>query len=169
MRWYHRSPIADIGHIRRQPWYYCVRTAVFDIDNVSSPNFHPPPELLPLYFTLLQTILLEATMFDTFDCLAAADVLVGSESSFSEATAAVSTNVKVMIWRGEHEQDRVTLNPNVALSSGDVTLAEQKRMDDAIADWWHCSEETRRSTGDDANSVAARQFYQTVDGSAKSR
>lgn len=40
-------------------------------------------------------ILTEPTMFDTFECLTAVDVIVGSESLFSESVSALSTNVKV--------------------------------------------------------------------------
>lgn len=103
-------------------------------------------------------------MFETLDCLAAADVVVGSESSFSEAAAAVSTNVKVMLWENQTEQDRVTLNSEAAALSGAVSVEEQLQMDTAVADWWYCSGEAQDSTGSDADGIAARRFYQTVDG-----
>lgn len=103
-------------------------------------------------------------MFETFDCLATADVVVGSESSFSEAAAAVSTNVKVMIWENQTEQDRITLNSRAAASSGEVSSDEQLEMNAAIADWWHCFGEVQRSTESNA-----RTFYQTVDGGLPSR
>lgn len=88
---------------------------------------------------------------------------MGSESSFSEAAAAVSTNVKVMVWENQTEQDRVTLNSTAAASSGAVSSDEQLEMDTAIADWWYCSREVQRFTGPNSEIVAARQFYQTVD------
>lgn len=111
-----------------------------------------------------QKILLKTSVFETFDCLATADVVVASESSFSEAAAAVSTNVKVMLWENQTEQDRVTLNSRAAASSGDVSSDEQLEMNTAIADWWHCFGEAQRSTESNA-----RQFYQTVDGGMPSR
>lgn len=103
-------------------------------------------------------------MFDTFDCLAAADVLVGSESSFSEAAGALSTNVKVLVWLQQTEQDRVTLNHGMVASSGAVSSEKQSQVDAAISDWWHCSGKSLQSEKSDAENVAARGYYQTVDG-----
>lgn len=103
-------------------------------------------------------------MFDTFDCLAAADVLVGSESSFSEAAAAVSTNVKVMVWPELAEQDRVNLDVETVVSTGAVSVEEQPRVDAAISDWWHCSESGWQSAGYDAQMLAVSGYYQTVGG-----
>lgn len=91
-------------------------------------------------------------------------MVVGSESSFSEAAAAVSTNVKVMIWENQIEQDRVTLDFKAAALSGEVSSDEQAEMNTAIADWWYCSQAVQQSTGSDDKSHAARRFYQTVDG-----
>lgn len=100
-------------------------------------------------------------MFETFDCFAAADVLVGSQSSFSQAAAAVSTNVKVMIRTNQTEQDWVTLNVEAAVVSGAVSSEEQHDVNTAIGDWWYCSGEAQRATKPDAEH--ARRFYQTVD------
>jgi len=106
-------------------------------------------------------------VFDTFDCLAAADVFVGSESSFSEAAAAVSTNVKVMLWENQTEQDRVTLNSEAVTLSGAVTSDEQLQINTAIANWRHCSEEVRQwKESAPENLGAAKGFYQTVDNRA---
>lgn len=102
-------------------------------------------------------------MFETFDCFAAADVLVGSESSFSQAAAAVSTNVKVMIRGNQTEQDWVTLNFEAAAKSGAVSTKEKLEVTTAIADWWYCYGEVQRATGSNAETLAARRFYQTVD------
>ena len=102
-------------------------------------------------------------MFETFDCFAAADILVGSESSYSQAAAAVSTNVKVMIKQNQTEQDWVTMNYKAAALSGAISSDEQLEVVTAIADWWYCSGEVQRSTGSNAESVAPRRFYQTVD------
>lgn len=90
-------------------------------------------------------------------------MVVGSESSFSEAAAAVSTNVKFMAYQNQTQQDRVTLNPEEGASSATVGVDEQLQMDAAIADWWHCSEEARQLTDSDAVSLGAGRFYQTVD------
>ncbi|CAN0223974.1 unnamed protein product [Scytosiphon promiscuus] len=109
-----------------------------------------------------QQNLLRTNVFDTFDCLAAADVIVGSDSSFSEAAAAVSTNVKVMLYANQTEQDRVFLDSEAAASSGTVSLEEQAKMDTAISAWWHCSEYARQSAGSYVG-LAASRFYQTVD------
>ena len=106
---------------------------------------------------------LNLPVFETFDCFAAADILVGSESSYSQAAAAVSTNVKVMIKQNQTEQDWVTMNYKAAALSGAVSSDEQLEVVTAIADWWYCSGEVQRSTGSNAESVAPRRFYQTVD------
>lgn len=89
-------------------------------------------------------------------------MIVGSNSSFSEAAAAVSTNVKVMLLGNQTEQDRVNLNSEAAASFGNVSLDEQAQVDTAISDWWHCSEYVRQSGGSEVD-LAARRFYQTVD------
>ena len=102
-------------------------------------------------------------MFETFDCFAAADILVGSESSYSQAAAAVSTNVKVMIKQNQTEQDWVTMNYKAAALSGAVSSDEQLAVVTAIADWWYCSGQVQPSTGSNAESGAPRRFYQTVD------
>lgn len=102
-------------------------------------------------------------MFDTFDCLAAADVIVGSKSSFSEAAAAVSTNIKLGLWTGQTEQqDRISLNDHAVVSSGEVSLEEQSQIDKTIFDWWHCSKKDWQSAGSDAEALAADGYYQTV-------
>lgn len=92
-------------------------------------------------------------------------MLVGSVSSFGEAAAAVSTNVKVMLEDNQTQQDRVNLDAKAIVSSGAVSSDEQSQVDTAIDDWWHCSEEFRRSTGSGAESLAAASqfWYQTVD------
>lgn len=108
---------------------------------------------------------MNTTAFETFDCLAAADVLVGSRSSFSDTSGAVSTNIKVLTRDHQTEQDRVTLKSDAMESSGAVSVDEQLQMDNAISDWWHCSRETRGLKGSTAKRRAASQFYQTVDGS----
>lgn len=112
---------------------------------------------------LLQNIFLHTTLFDTFECLAAADVVVGSESSMSEAAAAVSTNVKVMLWQGQIEQDRVTLNSSAVVSDGNVSMDAQREMNAAIANWAHCSGEAHQATGD-GGGATTRAFYETVGG-----
>lgn len=108
-------------------------------------------------------MLLHAEVFETFDCMAAADILVGSQSSFSQAAAAISTNVKVMIRKNQTEQDWVMLDYRAAASSGAVTSDEQMEVETAIADWWYCSGEAKQASGSDDKSLAARRFYQTVD------
>jgi len=114
-----------------------------------------------LPFLALQKIFLSTGVFDTFDCLAAADVVIGSESSFSEAAAAVSTNVKIMLWENQAEQDRVVLNARAVTRSGAVTSDEQMQINSVIADWFHCSAEVRQWTESAPENVAGR-FYQTV-------
>lgn len=116
-------------------------------------------------YRLRQRVHLNTTAFETFDCLAAADVVVGSRSSFSDTSGAVSTNIKVLTRDHQTEQDRVTLKSEAMESSGAVSLDEQLQMDTAISDWWHCSQETRGLTRSSAEDLAASQFYQTVDGS----
>ena len=106
---------------------------------------------------------LNLPVFETFDCFAATDILVGSASSYSQAAAAVSTNVKVMIRENQTEQDWITLNYTAAALSGAVSADEPLEVVTAIADWWYCSGEVQRSTGSNPESVAARRFYQTVD------
>lgn len=69
----------------------------------------------------MQKVFLRAYTLESFDCLAMADVVVGSNSSISEAVAAVSTNVKVMLWKGQTEQDRVTLNLTKIVSDETVS------------------------------------------------
>lgn len=81
----------------------------------------------------------------------------------SEAAAAVSTNVKVMLWEGQTEQDRVTLNSTKIVADKTVSSESQLQMNAAIADWWHCSREARQLAGVDAATVSARRFYETVD------
>ena len=102
-------------------------------------------------------------MFDTCDCLAASDVLVGSESRFSQAAAAVSTNVKVLIRENQTEQDWVTLNVQAAALERAVSSEEQNEVTTAIADWWYYSWEAKLATKQDAASSAASRFYETVD------
>lgn len=109
-----------------------------------------------------QRVYLNTTTFETFDCLAAADVVVGSRSSFSDVAGAVSTNVKVLTRFHQIEQDSVTLLSKDIDASGAVSSDEQLQMDIAIADWWKCSGEARRSAGEDADGLTARTFYQTV-------
>lgn len=117
--------------------------------------------------SLKQNFFLSTNVFDTFDCLVAADVRVGSESSFSEAAAAVSTNVKIMLWEDQTQQDRLNLNYETTASSGAVSLDEQSHMDDVLADWWHCSQYARKSAESDAEGrAAASRYYRTVDGNA---
>ena len=94
--------------------------------------------------------------------MAAADVVVGSRSTFSDSAAAVSTNVKVMHRKNQTEQDRVVLDPEAIRQNGAVSDADQAKMDTAIANYRYCSEEASRSRGSDATSIAARRFYQTV-------
>lgn len=117
----------------------------------------------PNMFSLLvlQKMLLRTKTFDAFECLAAADVVIGSESSMSEAVAAVSTNVKIMHWQGQTEQDRVTLNASAVVSAGTVSLPTQLQINTVIANWFHCSDEARRATVDGAGATA-RKFYETV-------
>lgn len=88
-------------------------------------------------------------------------MVLGSESSMSEAVAAVSTNVKVMHWQGQTEQDRVTLDASTVVSVGTVSSAMQLEMNTTIANWFHCSEEALSATVDGAGSTA-RSFYETV-------
>lgn len=111
-----------------------------------------------------QRVYLNTTAFETFDCLAAADVVVGSRSSFSDTSGAVSTNIKVLTRDHQTEQDRVTLKSEAMESSGAVSSEEQLQMDTAISDWWHCSREARTLTGTTTERLAASQFYQTVAG-----
>lgn len=110
-----------------------------------------------------QRVYLQTSAFESFDCMAAADVVVASRSTFSQGAAAVSTNVKVMLLVGQTEQDRVTLDPKPAEKSGSVTFKEQSKMNTAIADWWYCYGEARRLVGSTAERAAAHRFYQTVD------
>lgn len=109
-----------------------------------------------------QKVHLNTTAFETFDCLAAADVVVGSRSSFSDTAGAVSTNVKIMTREYKTEQDRLTVNPRRIESQGAVSSDEQLQMNAAIANWWHCSVEARGSEGSTVESLDARGFYQTV-------
>lgn len=102
-------------------------------------------------------------LFDAFDCLATADVVIGSESSLSEAAAAMSTNVKVMVWEGQTEQDRVTLDPASVALNASVSPAKQSEMNAVISDWWHCAAEASQTAREDDVGVFASKFYQTVD------
>lgn len=69
-----------------------------------------------------------------------------------------------MIPVNQTEQDRVTLNPESVETLGSVSSEEQLKMDTAIANWWYCYGEARRTTASNGESTAASHFYQTVDG-----
>lgn len=98
-------------------------------------------------------ILTRTSMFDAFDCLATADVLITSRSTFSETAAAISTNVKIHLQTNQMQQDTVFVNKNKVVLDGHVN--NQSEIDTAISDWFYCSAEARQSTN---------HFYQTVDG-----
>ena len=90
-------------------------------------------------------------------------MVVGSESSLSEAAAAVSTNIKIMLWEGQEEQDRVTLNSSEIATTGEVNPRDQLKISTVISDWFYCQREARGSNGNDSTvSEYARRFYQTV-------
>lgn len=82
----------------------------------------------------------------------------------SEAAAALSTNVKVMLWEGQHQQDRITLDSARVASTGAVSSESQVEMNLAIANWWFCHQEARSSSGIHSLAAEAQTFYQTVDG-----
>lgn len=91
-------------------------------------------------------------------------MVVGSESSLSEAAAAVSTNVKIMLWEGQEEQDRVTFDSNEIATFGEVNPQDQLELNKVISDWFYCQKEAAHgSNGSDSTvSAYARQFYQMV-------
>ena len=91
-------------------------------------------------------------------------MVIGSRrSAFSDAVAALSTNVGVLLRADQKEQDQVTLDDKAIASLGAVDSNMQQKINTAIADWWYCSREAQRATGSDAKSISARRFYQTVD------
>lgn len=81
-------------------------------------------------------------MPDAVECLAAADVMISSEDSFSEAAAAMAANVKVVTdhWEVDEDEEMVSLSPaaTVAGVSGDAR-AELNRI---VRDWHHCNSTT---------------------------
>jgi len=86
-----------------------------------------------------QRIFLDSSMFDTLDCMATTDILIGSRSSFSETGSALSTNIKLMPYWG-NVQDRVYLDDQEMLD-GDFTEEEKRSIDTAVNDWWTCKRE----------------------------
>lgn len=102
-------------------------------------------------------------MFDALDCLAVADVMIGSKSGMSETAAALSTNVKIMPSRRGQPQDRVEFMMTEMISTGVVEPSVQAEVNKAIDDWKHCSAEARDSINSDPVAVAAQTYYQTVD------
>lgn len=124
--------------------------------------------LTTLHFS--QRTFLHTSAFETVDCLASVDVLVGSYSSMSEAAGAMSTNVKVMVYEGQEEQDRITLDFREVAMRAERTpgigTEKQAELDTAVAKWRHCSSEARGLIGESGVGASARSFYHTVDSPA---
>lgn len=67
---------------------------------------------------------------DALECIAAADVFVGSEDAFSRVAAVLSNNVKVLTdsWELDPDEEMVTLHPpNIVADIQTSNVAEELR------------------------------------------
>lgn len=87
-----------------------------------------------------QKTILSSQAIDCFDCLATADILIGSKSTFSRKAAYVSTNVKFFPYEDSAESKLnfwEVLNLNQVLEYG----VDQDVVNENIKNWWYCSRE----------------------------
>lgn len=111
--------------------------------------------------SFLQELVLNALTLATLDCFATADVLVGGSSQFTEAAAALSTNVKVLSRQGNQEPYRMTLNWLQVVANDYTVQAEiQAEIDAGVRSWWNCHSVYKKVV---ANGQQIHRVYETVD------
>lgn len=105
------------------------------------PFTHPPapPTLHPVIDQILVLLNDVAVTMDALECMAAADVMVGSESKFSKAAAAMSVGVKVLTdqWEVDEDEEMVALDP--AQTVAGMAANDQTALLRAVEEWHACS------------------------------
>lgn len=109
--------------------------------DMKSWTFHTPFDVLFCGIFGLQSIVLlndpGLTAADALECIAAADVFVSSENSFSAAAISISENIRVLtdMWEHDLEEDIIAFSPlhmmrglELSLRRNDPNWAEMSRM-----------------------------------------
>lgn len=84
-------------------------------------------------------------MPDALECVAQADVLVGSEDEFSQAAVTLSRGVKVLTdrWEVDADEDVIALNPAKAIAG--LSPRERGELREAVEAWLGCPGASRQA------------------------
>lgn len=78
-------------------------------------------------------------MPNALECMAAADVMIASESDFSRVAATLSVNVKVLTDRWEVDEDEAMIALNPAIAMAGMLPAERAELQKIVEEKHECS------------------------------
>lgn len=103
-----------------------------------------PPRSTRCAFRRQTEVILDESrsMKDAVECMASADIFIGSDDSFSHEASRVSHNVRVMTPYGPlPEEDMFVLSVESAV--GGLSASEQSEFRAVVQHWRECSQATR--------------------------